>query len=60
MKNFIVDIDITMSKRVQVCNVENEEQAIAAIRQNFSDNPYDIARNFDAYVGYKIIDVNEE
>lgn len=59
MKNFILDVDFTMSKRIQV-EAENEEQAKEIFWQLVKENPYDYARSFDAYVGHKIIDVNEE
>lgn len=59
MKNFILDVDFVMSKRIRV-EAENEEQARAIFERLLKENPYDYARRFDAFVGHKIIDINEE
>ena len=59
MKNFIIDVDFVMSKRIQV-EAESEEQAKATYERLLKEDPYDYARNFDAFVGHKIIDANEE
>ena len=59
MANFILDVDFVMSKRIQV-EAENEEQAKSIFEQKIKENPYDYARQFNAFVGHKIIDVNEE
>lgn len=59
MANFIIDVDFVMSKRIQV-EAENEEQAKATFERLLKRNPYDYARQFDAFVGHKIIDVNED
>ena len=59
MKNFIIDVDFVMSKRIQV-EAESEEQAKATFERLLKEYPYDYARNFDAFVGHKIIDANEE
>ena len=59
MANFILDVDFVMSKRIQV-EAENEEQAKATFERLLKEDPYDYARHFDAFVGHKVIDVNEE
>ena len=59
MANFIVDVDFTMSKRIQV-EAESEEQAKSIIERMIKENPYNFACNFDACVGSKVIDVNED
>lgn len=59
MANFILDVDFVMSKRIQV-EAENEEHARAIFERLLKENPYDYARQFDAFVGHKIIHVNEE
>ena len=59
MKNFILDVDFVMSKRIQV-EAENEEQAKATFERLLKKDPYDYARQLDAFVGHKVIDVNEE
>lgn len=59
MKNFIIDVDFTMSKRIQV-EAENEERAKAIVNGWIKYNPYEFAHNFDAYVTHEITDVNEE
>ena len=59
MKNFILDLDFVMSKRIQV-EAENEEQARVIFERLLKENPYDYARKFDAFVGHKVIDITEE
>ena len=59
MKNFILDVDFVMSKRIQV-EAENEEQARAIFERLLKENPYDYARRFDAFIGHKVIDITEE
>jgi hypothetical protein len=39
---------------------ENKEQATSKVRDMINKNPYDYANNFSHYVGYEIIDTNEE
>ena len=59
MKNFIIDVDFVMSKRIQV-DAENEEQAKVTFERLLREDPYAYARQFDAFVGHKIIDVTED
>ena len=59
MKTFSVDVDITMSKTIEVL-AENEEQAMSKVREMINKNPYDYANNFSHYVGYEIINADEE
>ena len=59
MKNYILDVDFVMSKRIQV-EAESEEQAKAIFERLLKEDPYDYARQFDAFIGHKVIDVNEE
>lgn len=59
MKNFIIDVDFVMSKRIEIVT-ENEEQAKSIFERTMKDNPYGQARQFDALVGHKVIDINEE
>lgn len=56
MKNFDVDVDITMSKRLHVV-AESEDDALSIVERMFSKNPYDVAYGFDAYVGHEITSV---
>ena len=56
---YILDVDFVMSKRIQV-EAENEEQAKATFERLLKEDPYDFACRFDALVGHKVIDVNEE
>lgn len=58
-KNFCVSVDVTMAKNIYV-DAENEEQAMSKVREMINNNPYDYTNNFSHYVGYKIIDVNEQ
>ena len=59
MKTFSVSVDITMAKNIEVL-AENEEQAMSKVREMISKNPYDYANNFSHYVGYEIVDAEEE
>lgn len=59
MANFILDVDFVMSKRIQV-EAENEEQAKATFERLLKENPYDYARRFDAFVGHKVINIEED
>lgn len=59
MKNFIADVDFTMSKRIQV-EAESEEQAREILERFIKDDPYEWSRNPDCYVSHEIVDVNEE
>ena len=56
---YILDVDFVMSKRIQV-EAENEEQAKATFERLLKEDPYDYARQFDAFVGHKIIDITED
>lgn len=59
MKQFEVDIDITMSKRIYV-DAENEDEAREKVENNMKENPYQYAYDFAAYVSHEITDVNED
>ena len=59
MKNFLLDVDFVMSKRIQV-EAENEEQAKSIFEREMEKNPYNFAFGFDAIVGHKVIDVTED
>lgn len=59
MANFILDVDFVMSKRIRV-EAESEEQAKATFERLLNEAPYYYARRFDAFVGHKVIDVNED
>lgn len=57
MKNFDVSVDVTMAKTLHVV-AENEEDARKIVHAKFSSNPYDVAYDFDAYVGHEITSVD--
>ena len=59
MKSYIVDVDITVSKRIYV-NASNEEEAKRKANEFIELIPYHYTRTMDSIVGHKIIDVNEE
>ena len=59
MKSFILDVDFVMSKRIEI-EADSEEQAKSIFEQKMKKNPYDYAYGFDAFIGHKVIDVNEE
>lgn len=56
---YAVSIDITMSKIIYQ-EAENEEQAKAIVNESINRNPYEYARQLDAYVSHEITDVSEE
>ena len=58
-KRFIVSTDFIMSKTFEI-EAENEEHAISIARSKIDENPYAYAQAFSHYVGYEIIDANEE
>lgn len=60
MKNYILDVDFTISKRVQVM-AESEEQARETFERLMKANPYDFSPAPSCeYVGHEIVDVNED
>jgi hypothetical protein len=58
MKQFAVDIDITVSKRIYV-DAENEQQAREIVEEKMK-YPHYYYTKADAYVKHEITDVNEE
>lgn len=58
-KNYSVWCDITMSKRIEV-SAENEDEAREKVREMISQDPYEFACNFGAYVSTDIVDVEED
>lgn len=58
-KNYCVSVDIIMAKNIYV-QAEDEEHAMSKVREMINKNPYDYTNNFSHYVGYEIIDANEE
>lgn len=59
MKKFSVDVDITMSKTIEVL-AENEEHAKEIADSMINGNPYGYTNGFSHFVSYEIIDANEE
>jgi hypothetical protein len=59
MKGYAVDVDLTVSRRIYV-EAENEEQAKARVSKWVVDDPYFYLNTADAFVGHKVIDVNED
>lgn len=59
MKNYVVDVDITVSKRFYV-EASSEEEAKRFVNKLFEKESFYHASNFDAVVGHKIFDVNED
>ena len=47
-----------MAKNIYV-DAENEEQAMAKVREIINNNPYEYANNFSHYVCHKVIDAYE-
>ena len=48
-----------MAKNIYV-EAESEEQAMEIASSKIDENPYGYAQGFSHYVGYEIIDANEE
>lgn len=57
MKRFIVDVDFTVSQRIQV-DAQTEEQAKKITNRLIENRPYDYVR--EVYVKHEIIDVVED
>ena len=57
--NYIVSVDITMSRNVEVM-AESEEDAINQVNKAIEENPYEYANNFTHYVKHEAIDAIEE
>ena len=57
MNNYDVSVDVIMSKTLHVV-AESEEDARKIVHAKFSNNPYDVAYDFDAYVGHEITSVD--
>lgn len=58
MKEYSVDIDITVSKRITVY-ADDEEQARKIAFNRIAEEPYYYIDNA-TYVGHGIVDINEE
>ena len=58
-KAYVVDMDITVSKRVYV-EAESEEEAMRLAKEEVDSDPYHYAWNCDAYVSSQAIDANED
>lgn len=58
-KQFIVSVGITMAKNIYV-EAEDEEEAVSIAKSKVMENPYKYAQGFSHYVGYEIIDAEEE
>ena len=58
MKEYAVEIDITVSKRIYV-EAESEEQAKEIVREKMK-YPHYYYSKADAFVNYEITDINEE
>lgn len=58
MKNFQVDLDITVSKHFFV-EANNEEEAKNLVKDMMAKEPDYHTRNYDAFLSYDICDVNE-
>ena len=58
--DYMIDVDFVMSKRIQVCNVKDENEARETLERLLRENPYDFASKFDAYVTHEITDITED
>lgn len=59
MKSYMVDVDITMSKRFYI-EASSDEEARRFVDERLKENPYGETEHFDAYVCHEIVDVNED
>jgi hypothetical protein len=59
MKEFAVDVDITVSKRIYV-DAENEDDARKQVEEKVRNYPYYYYTKADAYVSHEITDINED
>lgn len=55
-KKFSLSVDIVMNKYIDV-EAESEEEATKKLEEMFNNNPYDVANNFNCYVGHEVISV---
>lgn len=58
MKTYLIDVDITFSRRVEV-TASSEEEARTIFEQKMKNNPYDYIRG-GYYVDHEITEVEEE
>ena len=58
MKQFRISMDVTMAVDCVIV-AKDEQQAIEYIKGRMSSNPYDIAKEYDRFVSYDIVDVTE-
>ena len=59
MKDFVVDVDIVVSKQFRV-KAENEDGARDMVSKMIDNLPYEHIRNYNAYVGHEVIDAYED
>lgn len=59
MAQFIIDVDITMSKRFPI-EAENEQEAKEIFEQKMRENLYEQISGNKAYVCHEITDIYEE
>ena len=59
MEKYYVNVDITMSKTIQV-EAENEAEAMEKVDNLIGENPYNYTSNFSHYVTHEVIDAETE
>ena len=59
MKNYCIDVDITMSKQFHI-EAESEQEAKKIFEQKMRDNLYEQISGHKAYVCHEITDIYEE
>jgi len=59
MKNYAVDVDITVSKRIYV-DAENEDDARKQVEEKLRNYPHYYYTKADSYISHKITDVEED
>ena len=58
MKEFLVSVDITMSKNISVM-ANSEDDAIKKVNELLDENPYNYTNNFSHYVSHEAICAEE-
>lgn len=55
MENYLVSVDITMSKNISV-EANSEEEAMDKVNRMINNNPYDFCYDFSHFVSHEVID----
>lgn len=59
MEKYYVNVDITMSKTIQV-EADSADDAMRKVDNMINKNPYDYTSDFSHYVTHEVIDVETD